>query len=243
MIRAAKNSLIERMISRLIFRALRSRFNSVRLLGAETMEGLDHTLPIIIYGNHSCWWDGFVEYYVSYGLYGLDQYIMMEEKQMARYRFFRWLGAFSVNRDAPREAALSVRYAMSLFDRPGRILCIFPQGVMRPNDSRPLAFYAGLGRIAAGVGKAQLVPMALRYEFLSEQRPDILVRLGPVRIVENVGDHEALTRECEDLLTRLLDGLRDAVAREDLGEFRTVLRGKASTNVKYDRARFARGAS
>jgi len=243
MIRAQKNRLMEWVISRLIFRGLRSRFNSVRLSGAETMESLDRALPIIIYGNHSCWWDGFVEYYISYGLYGLDQYIMMEEKQMSRYRFFRWLGAFSVNRDSPREAALSLRYAMSLFDRPGKILCIFPQGVMRPNDSRPLAFYPGLGRIAAGIGKAQLVPMALRYEFLSEQRPDILVRLGPVKVVETPGDHEALTRECEDLLTELLDGLRDSVAREDLGGFRTVLQGKASTNVKYDRVRFGGATS
>jgi 1-acyl-sn-glycerol-3-phosphate acyltransferase len=237
MIRADKKPLREKVISRMIFRGLRRSFNAIRVRGAETMEGLDRSLPIIIYGNHSSWWDGFVEYYISYGLYGLDQYLMMEEKQMSRYRFFRWLGAFSVNRDSAREAAVSLRYAISLFDRPGRILCIFPQGVMRPNDSRPLAFSPGLGRIAAGLGKAQLVPMALRYEFLREQRPDILVRLGPVRVAENVVDHRALTRECEETLTGFLDQLRDEVAREDLAPYRIVLTGKASTNVAYDRAR------
>jgi 1-acyl-sn-glycerol-3-phosphate acyltransferase len=237
MIRADRQPLFEWLFSAYNTRMLRKHFNSLRILGLEQIDALDRSRPIVIFGNHSCWWDGLVEFFLSRNVFRLEPFMMMDEEQMSRYRFFRWIGAFSVNRSVPREAAVSLRYAMSLFKKPGRVLWIYPQGVMRPNDARPLNFAPGLGRIAQELPGAQIMPIAHRYEFVREQRPDGFITLGPVQTLKEIPDAEDLTRELETALTRQVDDLREMIAGERFEPFRTLLQGSASTNRKYDRFR------
>jgi len=243
MIRAEKNRTIEAVFAAVNRRMLCRAFNTVRLAGGDHVDALDRTLPMIFYGNHSCWWDGLMEFFLGRVRFGVDSYLMMDEEQMARYRFFRWIGAFSVNRKSPREAVMSMRYAVSLFDRPNRVLWIYPQGIMRPNDARPLAFYTGIGRILQALGRAQVVPVVHRYEFLLEQRPDALTSLGEPMLVTDVRDPRTVTRELEDRLTAQLDNVRRAVAAGALDDFTVILKGHSSTNVQYDRARMKTGSA
>ncbi len=218
--------------------ALRKHFSKVHVSGLENVEGLDRSLPIIFFGNHSCWWDGLLEYFLAKSVFRLELYLMMEEKQMVRYKFFRWLGAFSVNRDSPKEAVTSMRYAASLFAKPNRAVWIYPQGVMVPNDTRPLDFFPGVARIASFIGgTVQLVPFAHRYEFMMEQRPEAFTAIGKPLVVQGDVNHRQLTAECTKAATTLLDELRCSVARNDLRWFTTVLRGVRSTNSTYDAAR------
>jgi 1-acyl-sn-glycerol-3-phosphate acyltransferase len=191
----------------------------------------------MFYGNHSNWWDGLVEFLLTTEVFGFDSYLMMEEKQMTRYRFFRWIGAFSVNRARPRDVMASIRYAASIFTRPNRALWIYPQAEMRPNDVRPLRFFGGLARIVELTGRVQLVPVAHRYEFLMEQRPEVFTAFGVPEIVEGIGDREEFLRERESRLTRLLDEVRAEVTEGRTGGYATILRGYASANVRLDRAR------
>lgn len=237
MIPVSRQPLFEVLFTAYTTHKLRKHFNSVVLRGTEYIETLDQSLPIIVYGNHSSWWDGLIEYYLSRRVLRLEPYLMMDEEQMSKYRFFRWIGAFSVNRTVPREAAVSLRYAMNVFAKPQRVLWIYPQGVMRPNESRPLNFYPGIGRIAKGVGKVQLVPIAHRYEFIKEQRPDAFISFGAPQLVERVEDHESLTRDLERRLILLLEELKQIIAEERFDGFATLLRGRTSTNVAYDRWR------
>lgn len=237
MIKARKNRVLETLFARMNKRMLRRHFHALHVRGAERVQQLDRSLPIIFYGNHSNWWDGLIEFYLSLEVLHCDSYLMMEEKQMVRYKFFRFIGAFSVNRGSPREAYESVRYASEIVSGPNRVLWIYPQSDMRPNDVRPLKFYSGIGHIASRVGKAHLIPVARRYEFMKEQLPEVFTSFGEPMLVAEVKDPKALTASCEEILTGELDALRSSVVAERLDTFATVLRGRASTNVVYDRVR------
>jgi chlorobactene lauroyltransferase len=234
MIEARKNQLFESLFGLYNTHLLRRHFHRLLLDGREEVNKLTRSLPIIFFGNHSCWWDGLIQFYLSRSEFDFDSYLMMDEQQMIRYTFFRRIGVFSVDRASPREAMRSVNYAVSLLDRPNRVLWIYPQAIMRPNDTRPLRFYSGLARIAQALEKVQLVPIALRYEFLREQRPDALVRIGAPIIVEGVRDQKHLSDQLESCLTELLDSLRCSVVSEELDQFEVLLSGKRSTNVVYD---------
>jgi 1-acyl-sn-glycerol-3-phosphate acyltransferase len=237
---AAKNHLIGALFSRINTGMLRRHFHGLFAAGLDRVRDLDRRLPIILYGNHSCWWDGLIEFHLSREVFDLDAYLMMEERQMRRYRFFRWIGAFSVNRDSPREAVESLRYAAGLFTVPGRLLWIYPQGVMRPNDVRPLAFSTGLVRLLEMIPRVQVMAMAHRYEFLMDQRPDAFVSFGSPRLVEQCRDGRALLPAFQQELTDLLDGLKAKIVEGRTEEFERLLRGRISTNEGWDRARLMR---
>jgi len=242
MIPANKNKVSERVFARINRRMLRRHFHAVHCAGMEHVQQLDRSRPIILFGNHSCWWDGLLEFFFSHEVFGFDAFLMMEEKQMARYKFFRWIGAFSVNRDSPRDGVASLQYAASLFDRPNRVLWIYPQGVMRPNDYRPLGFYRGVSRLPGMLGGAQVVPVAHRYEFLMQQRPEAFTLFGTPLDCGGSEDAKQLAERLETLLTELLDGLRSALISGTTAGFSVVLRGKSSTNIVYDRARGKHGS-
>lgn len=167
----------------------------------------------------------------------IESYLMMEEAQLRRYRFFQRCGCFSVDRHDPREAMRSVGYAAQLLrDDPRRTLWIFPQGEIQPNDRRPLATYAGAAYVARRAGRVRCVPVALRFEFLGEQRPEALIRLGPPHIVEG-GNVKALHAEMDRRLLAEVDGLRDDVLNQTTTGYTTVLTGRSSVNVLWDRVR------
>ncbi len=238
MIPASKNAMIESLFAGMNRRMLRRHFHAVHLFGADNMKKIDRSRPVIVYGNHSCWWDGLIEFFLGRDVFGLDSYLMMDEQQMSRYTFFRWIGAFSVNRSSGRNMISSIEYASQLFDRPNRLLWIYPQGDMQPNDVRPLRFHSGMVSIAERLPSVQLMPLAHRYEFLMEQRPEAFVSIGEPVLVTEVGHRKVLLDRLERLLTQLLDDLR---CRVNAGTGREkpvcLLQGRRSTNVRYDRFR------
>ena len=240
MITARKFPIFEKVFDLYNTSLLRKHFHRIMIRGTGGDAPLDRSMPIILFANHSNWWDGLVAFHLSREVFHVDAYAMMEERQLERYRFFRWVGAFSVDRGHPRSALTSLAYAERLLDRPGRAVWVFPQGVMQPNDARPLRFYSGIGRLAVQLGKVQLVPLAFRYEFMMEQRPECFVSTGEPLIIDRVEDVRLLVRELESRLTVLLDELRADVVASRTEGFTRVLSGKLSTNAAYDRVRVRR---
>ncbi|HET9222915.1 MAG TPA: lysophospholipid acyltransferase family protein [Roseiflexaceae bacterium] len=196
--------------------------------------------PLIIYPNHSSWWDGYMCFLLTrMVLRGrFEAYLMMEEPQLRRYGFFTWAGCFSVDRGDPRSAARSVAYiSRILAARRPRALVIFPQGAIAPNDRRPLKVYAGAAQIARHAGGATLWPVALRYEFRGEQRPEAFIRSGPAHYAPAPVDAGALTAEIAQRLTAATDALRDDVTAGRLGGYRVLLHGAAGVNRMWDAMR------
>src|SRR5262249_4392406 len=72
--------------------------------------------PLIVYPNHPAWWDGYMCFLLSRLVLRdrFESYLMTEEPELRRYRFFTWAGCFSVNRRDRRSAARSVAYISRL---------------------------------------------------------------------------------------------------------------------------------
>ena len=233
---ARKSRLHELLIYRLIARpAIRRAFHRVAI---SAPHGEDWSgLPTIFYANHVSWWDGYMAFLLFDERWRSEGYLMMEEPQLRRYRFFQRCGCFSVDRHDPREAMRSVGYAAGLLrDHPRRALWIFPQGEIQPNDRRPLVTYAGAAHVARRAGRVRCVPVALRFEFFGEQRPEALIRLGAPHVVEHL-DAKSLHAEMDRRLLDEVEGLRADVLSGATARYETALAGRSSINVLWDRLR------
>lgn len=194
------------------------------------------SLPTIYCPNHSNWWDGYLCMVLARTVFHHEPYLMMEERNLARYRFFTWAGVFGVDRDDARAAVASLDYAADLLrGHPARGLYLFPQGTLVPNERRPLRLYSGAARLAQRVGRVRVVPVAFRYTFLQEQRPDVFISIGAGRVVMADDHPRATTAWLGDAITAELDALTADVTAERLAAFTPILRGRGGIDRAFDR--------
>jgi len=199
------------------------------------MGKIDNSLPTVLYANHSNWWDGFIAYLLTSRRWKADDYIMMDIEQMKKYPFFKYLGAFSVNRNDARDAIKSIEYIVDLFRSTNKFLWIFPQGLMQPQDLRPIKFFSGAAKIAEKLCGANLIPVAIRYEFLFEQRPEVFIKIPEPDIVNNITNTKEFTGYLEKRLTDSLDELKKDVINQKVVEFKIIFNGKDSRNKTFDK--------
>ncbi len=239
MIPARKFPLGERLVWRLVKTSLQRHFDRVFFRAPTSLADTERSLPMIVCANHASWWDGYIAALVTRHI-GVDGYLMMEEPQLRRYFFFSWIGCFSVDRHNPRSALQSIRYAARLLkERPGRMVWLFPQGEIAPNDRRPLVFFSGAAHLARLTSPALLYPLATRIEYQAEQRPDLFISLGEPLLVnpqdaQVPGFLKSMTRRLEECVTQELDALREDVLASNYNGFTRIMQGTASTNRIFD---------
>jgi 1-acyl-sn-glycerol-3-phosphate acyltransferase len=242
-ISAAKNPQVERVFAWINRWMLARHFHQIWATGLDQLRAAIGQRPVLFYANHSNWWDGLIAFYLSYDLLKIDGYLMMLARQLRKYRFFRWIGAFSVDRDSALSAFRSLEYAASLLQQPDRrghprALWIFPQGELLPNDIRPLKFLRGLDWLHKTVPTAQLVAIALRYEFLNEQLPEVFLSIEVIDIATiktaAAANQVSPLAELQAQLTAQLDKLKHQVIQQQTQEFQPILRGKTSLNILYE---------
>src|ERR1051325_158974 len=103
-IRARKHAGVEQVFAAINRLMLKRHFHQIWTEGFERLELLKEKRPVIFYANHSNWWDGLIAFYLSYDLLRTDAYVMMLARQLRKYSFFRWIGAFSVDPARPISA-------------------------------------------------------------------------------------------------------------------------------------------
>jgi len=225
MLEAKKSKLFEKIFYVYNHNLLKRRFHSLNIRGSENFSTKDPNFPLLIYANHSSWWDGLVIFEILQ-MFAFENYFMMEEKQLKNLPLFRKLGAFSVIRENPRESLKSINYAVKkLKENPKTAVVIFPQGEILPNDLRPIKFFNGVSKIIEKSEKCYYVSIAVRYEFLNYFKPEIFVNIGSVKKIENNGNYEykKLTNELELELTRDLDKLKERFVSNKLNDFENLL--------------------
>jgi chlorobactene lauroyltransferase len=225
MLEAKKSRWFEEIFAVYNRNLLRRRFHSLRVSGLDFLKGENRSQPLLVYANHSSWWDGLIAFQISRRM-RLDSFIMMEEKHLKRLFLFRRLGAFSVVRENPRAAAKSINYAANLLkENSNRTLWIFPQGEILPNDKRPLAFYGGASRVVEKTGRIYAAPLALRYEFTGEFKPEIFVKIAAPELisVDNNFDAKTLTARFERRMTETLDALKTDVLTKTFDDYEKIV--------------------
>ncbi|CAN5298053.1 hydroxychlorobactene glucoside lauroyltransferase CruD [soil metagenome] len=224
MLEANKSAWFERIFAVYSRNLIKCRFHSLHVSGLDFLRDKNTEIPLIVYANHSSWWDGIIAFEISRKA-KLDSFIMMEEKQLEKLFLFRKLGAFSVVRENPRKAVESVNYAVSLLENPRRTLWIFPQGEILPNDLRPLSFFNGLSRIIERSGKVFAVPLVIRYEFLSEFKPQIFVKISSFELIKTDKnfDSKKMTESNSNRLTNLLDELKTDVLNKNFSQYEQII--------------------
>ncbi|MFN2453580.1 MAG: lysophospholipid acyltransferase family protein [Pyrinomonadaceae bacterium] len=235
MITARKSVWFERVFAVYNRNLMARRFEGLRVAGLDNLRQRERTAPLLLYANHSSWWDGLVMFQIARAC-ELDLYAMMEERQLREYPFHRKLGAFSVVRERPREALKSLSYAAGLLRGTTRALLIFPQGVTAPNDTRPLKFYTGAARIIKRIGEVDALPVALRYEFLDDFRPQIFARIGTAQRIRPAPDFNAkgLTLNFAETLASTLDQIRADVLAGNFWDYEELVASFRRQSKKYE---------
>lgn len=185
--------------------------------------------PLLFLANHTSWWDGFFALELGHR-FGQAFYVMMQQDQLAAIPFFARCGAFSMDREHPRQAMRDLKYAASLLT-PGHGVWVFPQGVRSPAGA-PLKLEAGVGRLAAWAPDALIVPVAFRFGFVSEDLPEAFAWFGTP--FDAAGSPEATMRLVEAGMTDTLARLDAALATTERAGFETLIEGAPSVNKRLD---------
>jgi len=214
---------------------LRRHFQAFQLSGE-----IDPALqgqPVLYVMNHSSWWDGMVVYHVIANASKREHYMMMDEEQMKRYRFFRKIGAFSIDKKSSRAIVASLHYSESLLNQ-GHGVWLFPQGDIEHLERRPLRFQTGAGYLLERCPETIVQPVTAYYSLGLHQKAEVSLLFGePMHRAWQQLGRKTITTMLESTLEDQLNQHRNAVisaARGELAEYRSMLKAKRSTNEVFD---------
>lgn len=190
------------------FNMLQNRFYAFRYNGVENYEERDKEYPTILYAPHCNWWDGIVMYNITHRICHREIRLMVEE--LNRFPLLRRGGAFSVNKKSAQSAMKALNYSVEVLGNLKNILCIFPQGIIRPPHFRPFVFQTGLTYIAQKAvkkyGKVNIIPVSVEYCFFRDNRPEVVVDFGErIELTDPDIDRKDFTHFLEAKLTETSD--------------------------------------
>ncbi len=195
-------------------------------------------LPVLYLANHSSWWDGMIIFLLTEKASELDHYMMMEEKQLKQYAFFRKLGAFPVHKEklkSVKQALMTAKENM----KAGGAVWLFPQGKIMHQDTRPLELEGGASFLVRQFEQVVIKPVTLQYTFNQFQKPTVSVVFGEDALVSGGSFRsKEVTRMLGDLLeTQLNAHQAQVIADPDFStneEFRQMTRTSQSTSDAFD---------
>lgn len=220
-----------RFFRRVVRRYFRQHFRAVQAQNAARLRNLNG--PIIVYGNHSSWWDPML--IVLLGEFLLPErnhYAPMDARALDQYPIFKKLGIFPVDMATPRGAARFLSTAEAVLTG-GGVLWLTPQGRFADPREFPLSFKAGLGALALRLPEVPLIPLAVEYTFWDERLPETLLHFGPSLHVTAEGTTAQATRELESALTDSMLSLQTAAIARDPLAFETLFTGQRGTGGAY----------
>ncbi len=217
--------------SMFFFNMLQNRFFAFRYRGEENYFEAEKDVPTILFAPHCNWWDGIVLYNTTHRIFHKEIRLMVEE--LNRFPLLRRGGAYSVNKKSPQSAMKALKYSVDVVGDLRNILCIFPQGIIRPPHFRPIEFQTGLAYIAENAvkryGKVNLIPMAVDYAFFRDNRPEVIVEFGK-RIELRQGNEldkmsrKELTHYLEHALSETCDNQFKEMSQGDITKYKILFK-------------------
>lgn len=204
---------------------IKKSFYSFRVKGLENYELRDKTKGNIIYSSHNCWWDGIIGYILCRKIFKTEMHMMIEGLQ--RLPLLSKIGAFSVEKGSAQSSIKALNYSAEFLKNPDNSLWIFPEGVVKPPDFRPIKFANGISYICKKSEGLNLIPVAKSYNFIREDRPEILLEIGkPIIIDQNCSKRKELTSQLEQNFTELLDNQKKDISSGNLDDYKVVIKSR-----------------
>jgi 1-acyl-sn-glycerol-3-phosphate acyltransferase len=225
------SSLTLTFFTRVVRRYFRRHFRSVMGQGLENLQRIDG--PLIVYMNHSSWWDPMLCILLARMLLPHRRhYAPMDAAALARYRILRKVGLFGVDAHSTRGVAKFLRVSQAVLAGDG-VLWLTPQGRFADTREKPLAFMPGLGHLIARMPTVTLLPLAIEYTFWNERLPEALLRFG-APVARSEGDRsQRITELLEPALASEMLKLQEASCARDAAAFRVLLQGGRGTGGFY----------
>lgn len=214
---------------RFFYGMLENRFFAFRYKGKENLSEVGE-VPSIFFAPHGNWWDGLVGYNICNRLLKKQIRLMVEE--LNRFPLLRRGGAFNVNKKSAQASMEALKYSINLLEDLRNILYIFPQGIIKPPNFRPIEFQTGLAYIAQKAakkyGKVNLVPISTNYFFMRDNRPEVWVEFGkPITLTADVKiDRKDYTEFLAKTLEELCDKQFNEVCHGDFTGYETLFQQK-----------------
>ena len=229
------------LADRILFRMLSHRFYALRIKNLEAFEERrNKNFPCIIYAPHNNWWDGIVGYNLMRRSFKVRPRMMIEE--LNRFPLFALIGAFPVNKASAQAAMISLKYIVDNLKEPDLGFWIFPQGIVKPPNFRPIEFQTGLAYIAQNVAKkhggVNLIPLAVNYTFLREDRPECLAQVGEPIIItaENAKfDRHEFTLKLQKEFEMLCDEQLHSFSKGEVTGYEYIFRQDLPWNRKIEK--------
>lgn len=208
---------------------LENRFFALRYKGEQKFFDRDNGYPTIAFAPHTNWWDGIVAYNIIRRIFGTEIRLMVEE--LNRFPLLRRAGAFPVNKKSPQASMTALKYSIKIIGDLNNVLYIFPQGIIKPPNFRPIEFQTGLAYIAQKAakqyGKVNLVPIGINYLFLRADKPEVLVEVGDIITLEDPKiDRKAFSEHLAQVLETTCDKQNFDISEGNLQGYKTLFQQK-----------------
>jgi hypothetical protein len=135
-----------RFFRRIVRGYFRRHFHAIRVSQVERFSALakSNAGPVIVYANHSSWWDPMVSVYLAERLMDARQhYAPMDAAALERYAILKRVGIFGIETNSARGAVKFLKTSESILIA-GGVVWITPQGRFVDSRVRPLEFKPGL---------------------------------------------------------------------------------------------------
>jgi 1-acyl-sn-glycerol-3-phosphate acyltransferase len=220
-----------RLFQRVVRSYFKRHFRAVMVQQKELLA--QATGPLIVYANHSSWWDPMVSILLAQMLLPWRRhYAPMDADALKKYPILRKLGIFPVETSSARGAAQFLRTSQAIL-ADGGVVWITPQGRFADSREPELGFKPGLGALAVRVPEVKLLPLAIEYTFWDERLPETLLRFGqPIAMAEGTSSEQA-TKLLENALAAVMQELRGASLKRDASAFDVLLTGARGTGGLY----------
>jgi len=216
-----------------LLRLFRQHFSVLSIIG--TLPQFDNSYPTLLIPNHNTWWDGFFIFILNKKILHKSMYLMMLDEQLQKYSFFSRLGAYGINPNSPKATLESLRYSVELLKSESALpscVCIFSQGRLEPWDLENVQFKSGVDWILKHYqNPVNIIPLAIRCEFLSMQRPGAYFMFG--NILTTDFNHFPGIPWLEEQLKLTMKNLHSTIRDGSAGT--PILNGKKSIHEKWDR--------
>ena len=134
----------------------------------------------------------------------------------------------------------ALKYSVELLENPKKLFWIFPQGIIKPPNSRPVDFQTGLAYIAQKAAKkyggVNICPIAVDYTFLREDKPEILVDIGePFVLTDSTQDRHELTQQLEGNFTKICDAQLENIKIGNVDDYTYIFRQRLPWYKKFEK--------